>query len=207
MSLVCNEDGVPLPVAYRSSREQRAKLFELMTNRDKRAHEVFYNSTSGLVFGILLHILPNTHIAEAVLPQIYKELSRKARGFTQQSDPPLTWLILIVHRKGVERLCSEVMHQAARRLTTHTSELATERPVINITAQRRVIRTGLSAIPYSERRLLELAFFSGMSNIEIAKHLAFSPEAINESLIAGMRSVFGVVKSMQFPPLTTTMSE
>jgi RNA polymerase sigma-70 factor (ECF subfamily) len=180
-----------------SESEGPAKLFELLSRGDPAACDLFYETTNGLLFGILLHILRNTQIAEAVLTNLYSEVRRSAGRFGKQKDQPLTWLVLITHRQGIERLCRELASQATGREVDneHDDDL-----FINITQQRRVIRARLNMIPRSERRMLELAFFSGLSRSEIAKELGISCEAVDDSLRAVMKCVFEVIKSLPFSP-------
>jgi RNA polymerase sigma-70 factor (ECF subfamily) len=202
MSLVRKEELFPLSEP-RSSYEPAGELLDLFSKGDERARDVFCDATKGLLFGILLHILNHTEIAESVLTKLYGELKRKAIRFNKQRDQPLTWLVLIVHRKGVERLCLELEVQATRRPSGEGKEFGSPRPFINISEQRRVIRGAMDMIPNSERRMLELAFFSGMSSVEIAEDLGLSRVAVEDGLLTATRHVFCVVRSLRFSQLGT----
>jgi RNA polymerase sigma-70 factor, ECF subfamily len=74
----------------------------------------FLRATNGLVFGLLLRILENTQAAEEVLAEVYDEVSRRAPLFSKQNERPLTWLILIAHRRAIERLCTQLIADARR---------------------------------------------------------------------------------------------
>ena len=55
-----------------------------------------------------MRILGHTQTAEEVLAEVYEEVSRRAARFSKQNKRPLTWLILIAHRRAIERLCGQL---------------------------------------------------------------------------------------------------
>ena len=85
-----------------------------------------------------MRILGHTQSAEEVLTELYEEVRQRAAQFGKQNERPLTWLILMAHRRAIERLC--------RQLTTNSETLrksadkAKSISSINITEQRRLVR-------------------------------------------------------------------
>jgi hypothetical protein len=69
---------------------------------------------------------------------------------------------------------------------------------INITEQRRLVQAVLDAIPPLHHRMIELAFFSGMTNLEIAKEVGQSPAVVEAEFQHSMLQLFGLFKSMGF---------
>jgi RNA polymerase sigma-70 factor, ECF subfamily len=167
---------------------------------DEAAFRLFSEATNGLLFGLLLRILGHTQTAEEVLSELYEEVRQKAARFGKQNERPLTWLILIAHRRAIERLCgqltrrSEILGRSGRK----TKSTTVGNPSINITEQRRLVREALEAIPPLQHRMVELAFFSGMTNLEIAKKLGQSPEAVEDGVRYAMLRLFVVFKSIGF---------
>jgi DNA-directed RNA polymerase specialized sigma24 family protein len=72
------------------------------------------------------------------------------------------------------------------------------RSSINVTEQRRAVRATLDAIPSLQHRMIELAFFSGMTSLEIAKELRQSPDAVECGIQYAMLQLFGLFKSIDF---------
>ena len=58
----------------------------------------------------------------------------------------------------------------------------------SITEQRRLVRAALDAIPRLRHRMIELAFFSGMTNFEIAKEIGQSSAAVEDGIRCAMFS-------------------
>ena len=184
----------------RESRDSKgkpvAKLIGLITNGDEAAFNIFHSATNGLLFAILLHILGHTQTAEEVLSEIYDEIKRRSVWLSRKNEQPLIWLILIAHRRAVERLCRQLNTRGA--LQGSNGKTVVE--FINITEQRRQIRAALQSIPRLHRRMVELAFFSGLTNSEIATELGQSCEVVDDGLRSGMSPFFCRLKSLRFSP-------
>lgn len=189
-----------------STGDLEATLVTWIARGDEAAFRLFFDATNGLLFGLLLRILGHTQTAEEVLSELYEEVRQKASRFGQQNERPLTWLILIAHRRAIERLCYELTRQSE--ILTHRNGEVESSSVcnssINITEQRRLVRAALEAIPPLQHRMVELAFFSGMTDLEIAKELGQSPDAVEDGVRCAMLQLFVVFKSLGFSaePLT-----
>jgi RNA polymerase sigma-70 factor, ECF subfamily len=178
-----------------STGELKSTLVPWIARGDGDAFRLFFEATNGLLFGLLLRILGHTQSAEEVLSELYEEVRQKAARFGKQNERPLTWLILIAHRRAIERLCCQLKKRSE---ILAKNESTTVLSSINITQQRRLVRAALEAIPPLQQRMLEMAFFSGMTNLEIAKELGQSPEAVEDGVRYSMLQLFAVFKSMGF---------
>ena len=179
-----------------STADQVGTLVPWIARGDEAAFRLFFEATNGLLFGLLLRILGHTQTAEEVLSELYEEVRRRARQFGKQNERPLTWLILMAHRRAIERLCRQLTTNAETlRKSGHKTKLTSS---INITEQRRLVRAALDAIPPLHHRMIELSFFSGMTNVEIAKEVGQSPEVVEAEFRHSMLQLFGLFKSMGF---------
>lgn len=179
-----------------SAAERVGRLVPWIARGDETAFRLFFEATNGLLFGLLLRILGHTQTAEEVLSELYEEVRRRAAQFGRQNERPLTWLILMAHRRAIERLCRQLTTNAE---TLRKSEDATKRTSsINITEQRRLVRAALNAIPPLQHRMIELAFFSGMTSFEIARETGQSSAAVEDGIRRAMLQLFGLFKSMGF---------
>ena len=176
----------------RSRREPSATLMSLITKGDESACQLFKEATGGLLYAILLHILGHTQIAEEVLLELYDEVKQQSVLSSTFKESPLTWLILIAHRRAVERLCPQNGSQNGKVTASSTFNES----FINITEHRRLIRETLESIPEVQREMMELAFFSGMNTCQIATELDASQEVVEEGLRSGALRFFCTFRSL-----------
>lgn len=179
-----------------SAAGQFSTLLPLIAKGDEASFRLFFTATNGLLFGLLLRILGHTGTAEEVLSELYEEVRRRAARFGKQNERPLTWLILMTHRRAIERLCNQLNtnREKLRSRAGKTKSISS----INITEQRRLVHAALDAIPPLQHRMIELAFFSGMTNLEIAKEIGQSSAAVEDGIRFAMLQLFGLFKSMGF---------
>ena len=182
--------------AQHSTVGQVGALVPWIATGDEAAFRLFSEATNGLLFGLLLRILGHTQTAGEVLSELYEEVRRRAAQFGKQNERPLTWLILLTHRRAIERLCRQLTmnSETLRKSADQTKSSAS----INITAQRRLVRATLDAIPPLQHRMIELAFFSGMTHFEIAEETGQSSAAVEDGIRCAMLQLFGLFKSMSF---------
>lgn len=186
--------------AHHSTPDRAGTLLPLVARGDEATYRRFCELTNGLVFGLLLRVLRHTQTAEEVLAEVYEEVSRRAVRFSKQNERPLTWLVLIAHRQAIERLCGKLTANGQTFYKRKGNNNSTAVPAfsINITEQRRLVRATLEAIPSLQQHMIELAFFSGMTSVEIAKELGQSPAAVESGIQYAMLRLFGLFKSMGF---------
>ena len=179
-----------------STADQVGTLVPWIARGDEAAFRLFFEATKGLLFGLLLRILGHTDTAEEVLSELYEEVRRRAAQFGKQNERPLTWLILMAHRRAIERLCNQLNTNREKLSTSGGKTKSTS--WINITEQRRLVQAVLDALPPLHHRMIELAFFSGMTELEIAKEVGQSAAVVEAELRHSMLQLFGLFKSMGF---------
>src|ERR1044072_3680525 len=99
----------------------------------------------------------------------------------------------MAHRRAIERLCRQLSTNAETLRKSGDKTKPTSS--INITEQRRFVLAALGAIPPLQHRMIELAFFSGMTNLEIAKEVGQSPAVVEDGLRYGVLQLFGVFQA------------
>jgi len=167
---------------------------------NEASFSVFNEATKGLVFGLLLRILGHTQTAEEVLSELYEEVRERSARFGKQNEKPLTCLILMTHRRAIEHLCRSLRERnetwAARSAAIQTKIV--DDNFINIAEQRRLVRSALESIPPFQQRMIEMAFFSGMTNLQIAIELGVPFEVVNDDVRSTTLQLFSVFKAMNF---------
>ena len=152
-----------------------AALIRSVADGDQSALATLYDSTSRLVFGLIVRIVVDRTIAEEVLLDVYTQVWRQAATYDHKRGAPLAWLMTIARTRGIDRLRSgrhEQRHKesldAVGEITSNDAGPETD----TVTAERRqLVRAALESLSPEQREVIELAYYSGLSHSEIALKL------------------------------------
>jgi len=143
---------------------------------DERAFERLYDAIGGSVFGVALRIVRDRAIAEEVAQEALVEVWRIAARYRPDRGSARAWILTIAHRRAVDRVRSEQAH--TDRLLAHGQQLGSihEEPdhVVDVAygkweAER--VRAGLAGLTTRQREALDLTYFKGYTNTELAEAL------------------------------------
>ena len=147
---------------------------------DEHALGGLYDRWSPLVFSVCVHILGDDDEAEEAVEETFWQAWRQAERYDVTRGAVATWLTTIARSRALDRLRASRRRQ--EETMSHLSE--TKRAAVDATtrrgddparsaevAERRVlVRQALLALPLEQREVLELAYFRGLSQTEIAEH-------------------------------------
>jgi RNA polymerase sigma-70 factor (ECF subfamily) len=168
-----------------------ALMIKLTAAGDQSAFAALYDNTSGLIYGLLLRILSHSQTAEEILEQVYLEIWKQAGEFDEEHEKALTWLITIAHRRGLERLYQNRNKQLDTKIVNNSDKHLPEAADhdANISERGRLVRAAVNALTTSQREILELAYFSGMKESEIAEYLGQPVENVRLTLRLAMKKL------------------
>lgn len=164
----------------RSSDDDDAALLQRIASGDEHALGTLYDRWSPLVFSLCVHILGDDDEAEEAVEETFWQAWRQAARYDTARGAASTWLTTIARSRALDRL-----RASRRRQEEAMSDLSeTKRATVDATArrgddpargaeiaERRVlVRQALLALPEEQRAVLELAYFRGLSQSEIAAH-------------------------------------
>ncbi len=174
-----------------------AALVKRIAGGDESAFATLYDTTCGLIYGLLLRILDNAAAAEQVLADVYKEVWEQAATYNDKREEPLTWLITMARHRAIVRLRADSQDQ--ERLTKLAERAVTTNPKTNsnTSEQQRIVRSALTALPSVQQQIIEQAYFYGLRQNEIAARLDLSLQSVRTGMQAGMTRLFETFKSHQ----------
>lgn len=163
----------------RPSNEEDAALLRRVASGDEHALGVLYDRWSPLVFSLCVHILADDDEAEEAVEETFWQAWRQAARYDTARGAVSTWLTTIARSRALDRL-----RTSRRRQEEAMSDLSeTKRAAVDATAhrgddpprgaeiaeRRGLVRQALLALPAEQREVLELAYFRGLSQSEIAE--------------------------------------
>jgi len=156
--------------------ETDAALLAAVARGDRRAYTALYRRYASILLGLLYRILSNRPEAEDVLQEVFLQIWRKAGEFDARRGGAFAWLATLARNRALDRL--SVLDSRSRLATLRgmpdlrDGDVASD-PVeeASLAEDARHLRRALAQIPESQRTVLLLAYFRGLTQSEIARHL------------------------------------
>jgi RNA polymerase sigma-70 factor (ECF subfamily) len=177
-----------------------AELLRRIAAGDAEAFGQLYDRTSRVLFSMARQILRNDAAAEDLLQDVYVQVWDRAGSFDESLGRPITWLITLTRNRAVDRLRSsqrfERMIEAAQQESALTSAgNAAVEPEMD-GDQRRVIRAALNGLSAEQRQALDMAFFGGLTQSEIAEELKVPLGTVKARIRRGMLQLRDALKRL-----------
>jgi RNA polymerase sigma-70 factor, ECF subfamily len=151
------------------------ELMQLVQQGDPRAFELLYDRHGGAAFSLAYRMTGNRTAAEDVSQEAFLSIWRSRLRYQPERGSVRTWLLGIVHNRAIDALRRSLV-QERKRTTTEGLEERQEAPErTEVEAARRdearQVRSALDTLPAEQRRTIELAYFGGFSQSQIAEML------------------------------------
>jgi len=153
-----------------------AELLARIAHGDRDAFSRFYDAFAGLALGLIRRILRDPAASEEVLQDVFWQIWQDAGRYDPGRGSPEAWLVMRAKTRAIDRL------RAIRRrgktfvapvdeaIVAAASDVPPENPGV-VAETRGLVRSALDELPEPQRRVVELAFFEGLTQSEIAKRL------------------------------------
>ena len=148
------------------------QLMAALARSDLRALEALYDRYARPAYALAYRIVGDRGGAEDVVQEAFLSAWRQAKSYRKERGSPRTWLMAIVHHRAIDRIRAS----AASATTLSLEELPdgpTEAPGVwqQVWAGLRgdAVRRALEQLPPEQKKSLELAYFSGYTQTEIAE--------------------------------------
>lgn len=151
--------------------DEWSSLIERTASGDEAALARLYDTTVNWVHGLALRILGDRQAAEEVTSDVYLQVWRQATRYDPARGAPLAWLMTMTRSRAIDRARQTHPERApvslAHAQTVPSDRTGPEEGVALIERQR-LVQTMLSTLPAEQRQTIELAYFRGLSQSDIA---------------------------------------
>jgi RNA polymerase sigma-70 factor (ECF subfamily) len=169
-------------------------LMARLVLRDAGALEALYDRHARAVYSLALRLLADRAAAEEVVQDCFLKLWRAPHTYQPQRGKPLTWLLGITHHRAVDELRRR---RVERRVVEHTVNGDTHEFAISEDplqalwrdADRETVTNALGALPPEQRLVLQLAYYDGMTQVEIADRLSQPLGTVKTRMRLGLRKL------------------
>jgi len=142
---------------------------------DPEALSQLYDRYSGIVKALILRIIHNDTEADDLLQEVFMEIWNQAKNFSARKGKPLGWIVILTRRRAIDALRKKQAYARAEERLQAEPEQQPLAWVQNTTAEditsgdrRALMAKVIQSLPEAQQRVIDLAFFQGMSQREIA---------------------------------------
>jgi RNA polymerase sigma-70 factor (ECF subfamily) len=138
---------------------------------DEQALGLLYDRYGKLAYGVALRVLRDTALAEDAVQEAFLAVWRQAATYDGARGKASTWILTLVHRRAVDLVRRQHRFNA---LPVELEAAAPPTPVgsmdedVALRTTRREVQTALHTLSNGEREVLELAYWGGLTQSQIA---------------------------------------
>lgn len=194
-------DATPVVAADRGNRAEWSDeaLMLAVVNRDELAFAELYDRYVDLVYSTSLRVLGDAQLAEDATQDIFVRLWRRPQAFMAERGRFVSWLMSVVRNRAVDELRARGRRQKREGVAgSEVQEAALallpadgDDPVqtAQLREDQRTVRAALAGLPPEQRLALEMAYFGGYTQQEIALHLGEPLGTIKTRIRLGMQKL------------------
>jgi RNA polymerase sigma-70 factor (ECF subfamily) len=162
-------------------------LVALAARSEQTALAELYDRFGRPAYGLALRILRDEALAEDAVQEAFLALWRTASRFVPERGKASTWILTLVHRRAVDLVRREERRRA------DTLEHAPEQESRNLVEeeawlrlQRERVQDALRKLPDQQREAIELAYYGGFTQSELAERLGEPLGTIKSRMFMGL---------------------
>lgn len=146
-------------------------LLALTASGDERALEAVYDRYGRCAYGLAYRLLRNATLAEDAVQEAFLGIWRSAATFMPERGSGRTWILTLAHRRTIDLLRHEERRRSGSIYDTADPVGEDSHAVDCDRALRKHVQSALKRLPDDQRRVLELAYYAGFTQTEIAERL------------------------------------
>jgi RNA polymerase sigma-70 factor (ECF subfamily) len=154
-------------------RAEEAALLLRIREKDERAIEALYARYSGPLYSLAYQVTGAERYAQEVVQEVFVAVWKDAGRFDPSRGALSSWLFALARHKAIDlvRKESNVRKRTADvDLELHEADDDVDREAwLNV--RRDAVRAAITQLPEAQRAALELAFFAGLTHVEVAERL------------------------------------
>jgi len=163
-------------------------LVALVARGDEAALAELYDRCGRIAFGLAFRVLRDERHAEDAVQEAFLGVWRTAASFKAERAKASTWILTLVHRRAVDLVRREERRRAellSDDLALGGDAEATEEAAW-LRFERERVQSALKQLPDTQREAIELAYYGGFSQSELAERLGVPLGTIKSRMFAGL---------------------
>ncbi len=166
-------------------------LLALVARGDREAFAKLYDLYTAAAYSLALRVVRDRDLASDVVQDAFLTIWNQASRFDSSRGQPSSWILTVTHHKAVdmvrreERRRAEAMDEAQD--TPDTAAAVEEQAWQGVA--REQVRVAMAKLPDPHREVLELAYFAGYTQSQLAERLAVPIGTVKSRTFAAMNAL------------------
>ncbi|MBV9506709.1 MAG: sigma-70 family RNA polymerase sigma factor [Acidobacteriia bacterium] len=163
-----------LPLIMAVEVEGEAELVKRLQRRDPQALAALYDRYGRLVYSLILRVVRDTGVAEDLVQETFLRVWNRVQGFDAERGAVGPWLLAVARNRAIDYLRSTVgkaRNSLEMEATEHPALFSDMEKDILATDKARQIKAALEKLSAHQRQVIELAYFEGLSQTEMAERM------------------------------------
>ena len=179
---------VPPPPASRDlARMSDEALLSLVASSDEDALAALYDRFGRIAYGLALRILRDPALAQDAVQEAFLGVWRNADRFLAERAKASTWILTLVHRRAVDLVRREDIRRGEPlERAPEPADPRTAEDEASLEFQRRLVQEALSQLSPEQREALELGYYGGLTQSELAERLGQPLGTIKSRMFTGL---------------------
>lgn len=175
------------------------ELMARLCRRDLAAFGALYDRYSDLVYSVSLRVVADPHVAQDVTQDVFLRVWRRPEQFDLQRGKFVTWLLSVARNRSIDERRSQGRRLRREALPAAASEVEDVLPSTDVrddpalatvlADERRAVRKALEVLPPEQKLAIQLAYFGGLTQQEIAEKLSTPLGTVKTRIRLGMQKM------------------
>jgi RNA polymerase sigma factor (sigma-70 family) len=170
-------------------------LHRRLTDGDRGAFDELYRRYGGAAYGLAYRVTGQQVLAQDVVHDAFMALWRAPEAFDEARGAFRTFFLSLVHHRAVDTVRREARMRARGERAANLEPVRGEDPAEDVVEEaflvvrRRQVREALAALPPDQRRVLEMAYFGGKTQVRIAEELGIPLGTVKTRTFAALKKL------------------
>ncbi len=157
-----------------------------MGRGDDDALGVLYDRFGRLAFRLAFRILRDRALAEDAVQEAFLAVWRSADAYKRERAKPSTWILTVVHRRAVDLVRREQKRRGEPLESAPEPSVGPADEDAVLRDRRAAVQAALTELPDDQRQALELAYYGGLTQSELAERLGVPLGTVKSRMFAGL---------------------
>jgi RNA polymerase sigma-70 factor (ECF subfamily) len=161
---------------------------------DQSALSILYQRYGSLIYSLALRVLQNSGVAEEVTQDVFLEVWNRPQIWDPTKGRLSSWMLTITRYTAIDRLRKDRRHPEATAPLDEQSDLLSTIGQTDdaLWQDGQMLRSLLSQLPAEQAKVIDLAFFQGLTHSELAQTLNLPLGTIKTRVRLGLQKLRGL---------------